>query len=288
MLDLKEPTVQPDRRRVSILVPMCNEQDSLGNLKVKLERLQARIGQDFAVQYCFINDGSTDGTRESMHLAAPEGVEFQALSHPVNLGLGAAIRTGIRHVSADIVCTIDADCSYAPEELSALIALVESGEADIAVASPYHPQGSVVGVQPWRLFLSMQCSRLYRWVSPVKLHTYTSIFRAYRGDMVGDMEFASDGFVSAVEILLSAHRLGCRIGEVPVVLHARAHGYSKMRIARTILTHLSVLFNCAKATLRGKAPRLGPKCTGSAQESLPLMMSFAAPEKSESLRREQV
>jgi len=229
------------RTLLSIVIPMCNEEESIDLLREKLALLQERISASYAVEYCLVDDGSTDATAILMASAVPSGATSQTARHVTNLGLGAAIRSGFQVASGEIVCTIDADCSYAPENLCTLIEMIASGQCDVAVASPYHPDGAVVGVRAWRLFLSKQCSRLYRSTSPLKLYTYTSIFRAYRRIVAKQVPFKSDHFVSAVEVLLNAQRQGYRVNEAPMVLYVRQRGYSKMRILRTILSHLSIL-----------------------------------------------
>ena len=231
------------RNTVSIVVPMCNEEESIEILRQKLELLQRRLCPSFSVEYCLVDDGSTDRTWELMPSAVPAGGSTVMCRHIGNRGLGAALRTGIEASSGSIVCTIDADCSYPPENLCQLIDMVVSLSADVVVASPYHPQGGVVGVKPWRILLSRQCSHLYRLLSPLKLYTYTSIFRAYRGPVARRIRFKSDGFLSAVEMLLSAESMGCSIAEVPMVLKARAAGTSKIRIVRTMRAHFGLMLS---------------------------------------------
>ena len=187
-----------------------------------------------------------------MPSAVPENARFVGRRHDGNRGVGAAIRTGIAASSGSIVCTIDADCSYPPPDLCCLIERVLSGDADIAVASPYHPAGGVVGVKRWRIVLSRQCSRLYQWLSPLKLYTYTSIFRAYSGEAARGLTFASDGFVSAAEILFCAHRNGFCVCEVPLVLRARQRGYSKIRILRTIWSHLALMLQLMRSSMSSR------------------------------------
>jgi dolichol-phosphate mannosyltransferase len=263
-----------EKRRLSIVVPMCNEEESIGLLAEKLSLLQERVSTQYEVEYCLVDDGSTDLTRQLMSSVVPMSARAVCLYHEVNQGLGAAIRTGLRAASGEIVCTIDADCSYPPEDLCALIDLIARGTTDIAVASPYHPQGGVVGVKPWRLLLSKQCSLIYRLISPLKLYTYTSIFRAYSGAAAKDVEFESNGFVSAVQILLSAQLQGYRVNEIPMVLHARMHGYSKIRIATTIAAHVAVVWRVAKTTLGVVLARRTPELSGTfAKVDAPLAIS---------------
>jgi dolichol-phosphate mannosyltransferase len=242
------PLPAKTKESVSIVIPMCNEEESIEILREKLALLQNRLDPDFEVEYCLVDDGSTDSTWALMGSAIPEKASFVRRKHVGNRGVGAAIRTGLAASSGSIVCTLDADCSYPPEDLYSLIQRIVSCEADIAVASPYHPAGSVVGVGKWRVVLSRQCSRLYQWLSPLKLYTYTSIFRAYSGEAARQLTFASDGFVSAAEMLFNAHGRGFSVCEVPLVLRARQRGYSKIRILRTITAHLALMVQLVRSS----------------------------------------
>ncbi len=254
------PLHQTAKQSVSIVIPMCNEEESIEILREKLALLQHRLDPLFEVEYCLVDDGSTDATWELMASTIPANARFVRQKHTVNRGVGAAIRTGVSASSGSIVCTIDADCSYPPEDLYSLINQIAAGKADIAIASPYHPAGSVLGVSRWRIVLSRQCSRLYQWLSPLKLYTYTSIFRAYRGDAARQLTFASDGFVSAAEMLFNAHARGFRVCEVPLTLRARQLGYSKIRILRTISAHLALMAKLVGST---QARILSPAATHS-------------------------
>src|SRR5581483_8755091 len=105
---------------------------------------------------------------------------------------------------------------------------------DIATGSPYHPRGLVENVPPWRLLLSKTLSAIYRLVSPVALHTYTSMFRAYRREVLETIEWRSDGFLSQSEILMEAAAAGFETGEHPTTLSRRRYGVSKIRVVRVI------------------------------------------------------
>jgi dolichol-phosphate mannosyltransferase len=240
------------RERICIVIPMCNEESSIPNLRKELNILHSILVRRYFMEYCFVNDGSTDGTGNLIETLCPEGAACHVITHKCNYGIGASFRNAFSRIEADIVCTIDADCSYAPENLELLIDKIHRHNADVVVASPYHPEGHVDGVQRWRLLLSLQCSRFYRLITPLKLHTYTSVFRAYRGSVTKEIQFPGNGFVAAVEILLSASSLGYRIEEVPLTLSRRAHGQSKMRIVRTVTGHMQLLMQCAIARLRGQ------------------------------------
>lgn len=227
---------------ISVVVPIFNEEDGIGLLHEKLLKLKCLLADNCRLEFVFVDDGSTDHTVEGLRRQfADFGGTFKIVEHGRNRGVGAAFRSGFQVCAGKLICTIDADCTYSPEGLKLLLDALAATGADIAVASPYHPLGGVEGVPWWRLALSRRCSALYRWASPLKLYTYTSIFRAYRSDVVRNVSFASDGFVSAAEILLAAGRQGYRVTEVPMVLRARSIGRSKMKVLRTIISHLRML-----------------------------------------------
>jgi dolichol-phosphate mannosyltransferase len=229
------------KTRLSIVVPVLNEADGIAQLRAKLGKVQSVLAEFGDIEFVFVDDGSTDGTVARLRQTFPENDCCRIVSHGRNRGVGAAFRTGFQIATGSIVCTIDADCSYEPEGLRRLVEAMERGGADIAVASPYHPDGSVQGVGAGRLLLSRICSAIYRMISPVPLYTYTSIFRAYRWNVVESVPFEADGFVSAAEILIRAAQQGYKIIEVPMVLRARQLGATKMKIVRTIGRHCSMM-----------------------------------------------
>jgi dolichol-phosphate mannosyltransferase len=243
------------QRFISVVVPVLNEEAGISTLQARLDRLREVFAESARLEFVFVDDGSTDRTGELLRSTFVNSCNCQILTHSQNRGVGAAFRTGFAQATGSIVCSIDADCTYEPESLKKLVDLLDTTGADIAVASPYHPQGAVEDVHPWRLFVSRACSMGYRLISPVALYTYTSIFRAYRREVVKTVPFDADGFVSAAEILIRASERGFRIVESPMTLRGRKVGTSKLRVVKTIRTHLrmmgGVVWRRAMQRLRG-------------------------------------
>jgi dolichol-phosphate mannosyltransferase len=225
---------------ISVVIPVYNEEAGIVQLQERLAVVRGKWGER-RVEFVFVNDGSSDDTQLALENTFGNDPHCRIVKHAVNQGIGAAFRTGFSNSRGSIICTIDADCSYGPENLHSLVAALDEQSADIAVASPYHPQGRVEGVPRWRLVLSKGCSLFYRIVAPVRLYTYTSVFRAYRKPVVDAVELRENGFVSAAEVLIRAAEQGFRITEVPMTLHARKIGQTKMKILRTIREHLRLM-----------------------------------------------
>jgi dolichol-phosphate mannosyltransferase len=140
---------------------------------------------------------------------------------------------------------------------------------DLVTGSPYHAQGSVRNVPSWRLALSKSASALYRVLLRQKLATYTSCFRVYRRSSVLDVALDRGGYLGIAEMIGKLDLAGSRIIEYPTTLNQRVLGYSKMKVVRTVLGHLSLMFyfarlrwGLARETPRARAPRADAARTG--------------------------
>jgi dolichol-phosphate mannosyltransferase len=223
---------------VSIIIPCFNESEGIRFLKAKLLPVVSQLRLTRQVELIFVDDGSTDETfaRLQKHFSD----RAQIVRHQKNQGLSAAIKTGFAHSTGQIICTMDSDCTYDPQQIVPLLDLM-TGNVDIVTASPYHPRGKIKNVPAWRLFLSQGASQLYRFVLPQKLYTYTSMFRAYRREVLETIAIAYPGFLGLVEILAEAMLGGYHVVEYPAEIGNRVFGQSKLRVARIILSHLKYI-----------------------------------------------
>jgi glycosyltransferase involved in cell wall biosynthesis len=201
--------------------------------------LRRELAGRYRVHLTIVDDGSGDGTWDEMQGMFAGVPDFTALRHPANRGVAAAVLTGIRNASTEIVCSIDCDCSYDPAILADMLPL--AGEADLVTASPYHPAGRAVNVPRWRLFLSRSLSRIYSGILGDRIHTFTSCCRVYRKSAVAGLRLRHDDFLGIAEMLVRARLAGARVVEHPATLESRLLGTSKMRTARTVRRHLSLI-----------------------------------------------
>ncbi len=232
------------KQAVTVVVPCFNEELILPYLARTLDSVEAVLGQRYAFQFIFVDDGSTDGTWSSLEATFQHRANCRLLRHQRNRGVAEAILTGIRNARTKIVCSIDCDCTYDPHQLGKLIPMLEPG-VDMVTASPYHPAGQVRNVPSWRLALSRGLSGLYRIVLRQRLATYTSCFRVYRRRSFLDLRVREAGFLGVAEMIgILTLRKG-RIVECPAVLESRLFGASKMKVVKTIVGHLGLLIRLA-------------------------------------------
>lgn len=226
--------------KVSVVVPAYNEAEGIDQLRSKLLPVLDRIAARHAVELVLIDDGSTDATFERLSQAFGDRPATRIIRHPQNRNLGGAIRTGVRESTGDWIANLDSDCTYDPAILEPLLAFMENG-ADLVTVSPYHPNGRVVGVPAYRLFLSRAAGGLYRLILGANIHTFTAMVRVYRRDVYERIASPESGFTAVAEMMLRAIKQDLRVAEVPAELSVRRFGQSKLRIAKVIAGHLRLM-----------------------------------------------
>jgi dolichol-phosphate mannosyltransferase len=238
-------------RTVHVVLPAYNEAANIGSVLSSLEKAGSETGITLLV--IVVNDGSRDATGDVVRNYAGH-IRPALIEHQGNLGLGAAIRSGLlgavdAAAEEDVIVTMDADDTHTPAAIEQMLAGIDAG-LDVVVASRYRPGARVLGVPPARRFLSFAASLLFRMVFPTPgVRDFTCGYRAYRAAVLKAAvaryrrEFIDqDGFQCMVDILLKLRRMNLRFGEVPLVLrYDLKAGKSKMRVMRTILKTLTLL-----------------------------------------------
>ncbi len=225
-------------KTVSIVIPCFNESEGLVHLQQEITPILMDLRRHYQVELVLVNDGSSDDTYQKMHTIF--GNQAVILSHPKNRGIFAAMRTGFEGSKGEIICTLDSDCTFHPRNLAALLDLMQD-DVDVVSGSHYHPQGRILNVPGWRIFLSKTLSLMYSLVLQTNLYTYTGCFRAYRREVLEKTVVINNGFLGVGEVLIEALLLGYRVVELPTELSCRQFGQSKMRILQVIISHLDYL-----------------------------------------------
>ena len=239
------------RGRLIVVLPAYNEAEALGPL---LERLESALREDAPdYEVLVVDDGSTDATGRVLDEYARR-LPIRVERHERNLGLGVAVRDGLRRAvamttDADVVVVMDADNTHGPGLIRAMVEAIENG-ADVVIASRFRTGSDVQGVPIHRRLLSVGASALLRAVFPIGgVRDYTCGYRAYRAAVIrraflryGDDFVDQRGFQSVVDILLKLRALNLVFREVPIVLrYDLKPGASKMKVVRTIVGSLALI-----------------------------------------------
>ncbi|MCX7765602.1 MAG: glycosyltransferase family 2 protein [Candidatus Sumerlaeia bacterium] len=231
-------------RRVIIILPAFNEEESIGEL---LEEFCQLVHQLDNYQIILINDGSTDRTVEIAERYKSR-LNLTIINHKENRGLGPAIKTGlyaaIDHSTGDndAIVYMDADCTHSPQYIPSMIAALEKG-ADVVIASRFLPGSQEIGVPFLRRVYSRGARLLFHLFLPIAgVSDFTCGYRAYRSFLIrralkiyGDKIIERSGFACTDELLVNLATFDIKIAEVPFILrYDRKKGRSKLPLWRTI------------------------------------------------------
>ena len=205
------------RKEGAIVLPVFNEEMNLRTTVDEIHR--AGIHWDIVM----VDDGSTDGSRELL-----VNLPVTVLSHPVNLGYGAAVQTGLRYAVSrgyGTVVLMDADGQHVPSEIPNLLAALEKG-ADIVIGSRLLGEPSGYRIPLLRRMGITFFSALAKMLGGTKIYDVTSGFQAMRLEVARFLakEYPVD-FPDA-EVIISLGLRKFRIVEVPARFRTRVHGSS--------------------------------------------------------------
>lgn len=214
--------------RCSVIVPTLNE---VGNVDALITRLLALPGFAEQAEIVFVDDGSTDGTVETL-VAWERRAPVRLVRRTGRPDLTRAIRDGVAAARHDAVVVMDADLSHAPEVVPALLAPLLAGTHDMVVGSRHVAGGGAAGWK-WSRRLLSRLGALVAW--PVSdLSDPTSGFFAARRALFGRLTPHAAGYKIALELAAAAGP-GARIAEVPITFRDRAAGRSKLSLRTNLL-----------------------------------------------------
>ena len=246
--------------KLSLVIPCYNEEEGIDNLARRLNPVLDQLEKEYSLEVIFIDDGSKDNTYSLLTSIFGKRKGVKIIQHSVNQNLGAAMRTGFQNSTGEVIVTMDSDCTYGPENIPAMVKLLDS-EVSLVTASPYHPLGGINNVPRYRIFLSKSITQLYRTLTGANIYTFTALFRAQKKEVVQNVTFKSNNFLATAEMLIYALMKGYKVKEFPLVLNVREFGESKMKLFSVIWSHFKFVTALAGLRLTGKLKKTSPLAT---------------------------
>ena len=220
---------------LSIVVPLCNEFESLATLT---DEIFAAVGKlpAWSLELIFIDDGSRDDSWSRIRELAAGDNRVLGIRFRRNFGKSSALEAGFRAATGEIVVTMDGDLQDDPNELPKFLDAIRAG-SDLVSGYKQKRNDPWHKVYPSRLFNGVVSA-----VTGVKLHDHNCGFKAYRAGVVRDLRLYGERH-RFVPVLAAAK--GYRIGEIVVNHRARKFGQSKFgwrRFLNGLLDLLQVKF----------------------------------------------
>jgi len=218
---------------LSIIVPLYNEAESLGELYAWIERVMKENG--FTYEVMFINDGSTDGSWDVIKELGKEHDNVKGICFRRNYGKSPALYAGFARAKGDIVVTMDADLQDSPEEIPEMVRMIREDGYDLVSGwKKKRYDGKLSKNIP---------SKIYNWtarkVTGIKLHDMNCGLKAYRNEVVKNIEVY--GEMHRYIPFLAKNAGFSKIGEKVVHHQARKYGVSKFGLSRFVNGYLDLL-----------------------------------------------
>ena len=185
------------------------------------ERVIAEVllGLGELVNIVCVDDCSRDGTPTEIERLLDRVPALHFLRHPVNLGQGAALQTGIRYAlsaGAKYLVTFDADGQHTPESLPDLLAPLERGECDVVLGSRFLEGGSAVNISPRRAAFLSLATAFTKAFTQLKITDTHNGLRAFSAAAAAQLSITQNRMAHATQILVQIRKNRFRYCEVPV------------------------------------------------------------------------
>ena len=221
---------------LSIVISLYNEQESLRELVEWITESFAKSPiSDYQYEILMIDDGSNDGSWETIKNLSKEYPTIRGISFRRNYGKSAALQVGFQAAKGDIVVTMDADLQDSPEEVPEMVRMIKEAGLDIVSGWKKKRYDNVL--------MKNIPSKLYNWtarkISGLKLHDMNCGLKAYRREVVKEIEVYGDMHRYIPYIAKNAGFT--RIGEKVVHHQKRKYGSSKFGMERFVNGFLDLL-----------------------------------------------
>jgi glycosyltransferase involved in cell wall biosynthesis len=232
--------MQTDGKLLSIVIPMYNEEPTVGNVIQRLKAVLEPTGLRFEI--IIVDDVSRD---RSVEAAKREQVSVYSLKR--HMGKGYALRAGFAKAKGNIIATIDSDGSHRPEELPFLLNPVLQGQADLVIGSRFS-DGKSVHTKKLNAIGNRLFNALVEILTGNKISDSQSGYRVMTAEVLRSMKLKSGEYEIESEMLVKTVQKGFQIKEVPISFEQRTYGTSHVD---PVKDGFKILLSIVSAYVRG-------------------------------------
>jgi glycosyltransferase involved in cell wall biosynthesis len=236
--DLNRMTPMPGKPRISVVFPAFNEEMNLETVITSACRILPDLTSSFEI--IIVNDGSTDGTAGVCARLSDSEWPIQIVTHPHNLGYGAALKSGIEQAKKDLIFFCDSDGQFSLSDLPRLLGWVDQYD----IVAGYREQRQD---PPHRRLNAWGWNLLVRSIFGLRIRDIDCAFKIFRREVFEAVEIGTVGAFVNTEILIRALEHGFTVKEVPVRHFPRCFGTQTGANPRVII---KAFYELAKVYLR--------------------------------------
>lgn len=205
---------------VSVIIPCYNERRTI---RAIVEKVKAALREHFEI--IIVDDASTDGSAAMLEKLQDEQVKV--VHHAQNCGKGAAMDTGFRHASGEVILVQDADLEYDPRDYSELLAPIFNGDADVVFGSRFMGGRPHRVVYFWHMVGNRFLTLLSNIFTNINLTDMETGYKVFRREALQDLRIEEKRFGFEPEITAKLAQRQCRFYEVGISYYGRTYAEGK-------------------------------------------------------------
>jgi len=204
---------------ITSIIPVFNERKTIEEIVHRVKAV------NIVNEIIIVDDGSTDGTREILEKYKEDPL-VKVILHDRNRGKGAAVRTGIKSATGEVLIIQDADLEYDPRDYPTLLKPIEEGIADVVYGSRF-----LGGARRPILYWNMVANKILTFLTNILYNNILSDmetgYKVFFREMVKDIPLRSHGFEFEPEFTAKILKRHMRIFEVPITFNPREYSQGK-------------------------------------------------------------
>ena len=215
--------------KLSIIIPVFNEEETIREILKKIVTVKT-LGVEKEI--IVVDDGSTDATASEIRNSKFEIRNLKIISHPQNLGKGAAVRTGIKQATGDYILIQDADLEYEPSYIPVLLQPIQEGKAKVIYGTRLKRLPHLFGEEKTVRFLTHYLgNRLLSFLTSILyrqgITDMETGYKIFPRKEVLKIRLNAKGFDFEPEITAKLLKRGYHILEIPIVTNPRGYKEGK-------------------------------------------------------------
>jgi glycosyltransferase involved in cell wall biosynthesis len=206
---------------LSLIIPIYNEARHLQEFLAVIDLIHLPVRKQLVI----VNDCSTDESADVIN-RFPFQSEAVVINHAQNRGKGAAIRTGIKHATGELICIQDADFEYDARDIRRLLRPLLQHKADVVYGSRYKKNCTNVH-RTFHYLANRFLTLLSNVMSGLYLSDMETCYKVFRADVLKNIQLKTDRFGFEPEVTAKIARLRLRVAEVPISYYPRNYEEGK-------------------------------------------------------------
>tara|TARA_B100001778_G_C18498701_1_gene588624 strand:+ start:291 stop:1004 length:714 start_codon:yes stop_codon:yes gene_type:complete len=211
--------------KISVVIPCYNEENTISQVIIKVEKSLLNLDLDYEI--IVVDDHSSDDTSNKL-IEFENQKKIKLFTHSQNFGKGAAIATGLKNISGEIILIQDADLEYDPDDYKKLILPFYEANADVVYGSRFLGGGKYVRIHFfWHYVANKILTLLCNMIANLNLTDMETGYKLFRYEKIKDLKIKEKSFGFEPEITIKLAKKKSKFFEVPISYNGRSYKEGK-------------------------------------------------------------